>query len=73
MLEREGRHFLKAGLQRMIIRIFADYLLGRVDYYLLDKAGNIVIVIIYCISVEAAALGNIADAYLINGLFVQKL
>ena len=30
-------------------------------------------IIIYCISVEAAALGNVADAYLIYGLFVQKL
>ena len=57
----------------MIVGIFADYLLSRVDNYLLNKAGNIVIVIIYCISVEAAALGNVADAYLIYGLFVQKL
>ena len=68
MLKREGRHFLKAGLQRVVVGVFADYPLGRVNDYFLDEAGYVVIVIIYGVSVKAAALGNIADADLIYGL-----
>ena len=72
MLKGKLRHLVNAGFKRVIVGIIADDLFCGFDDDLLDKAGNVVIVIVDRVSVEATALGNVTDADLVYRLFVQQ-
>ena len=72
MLKGKLGHLVNAGFKRVIVGVIADDLFGGFDDDLLDKSGNVVIVIVDRVSVEAAALGNVTDADLVYRLFVQQ-